>query len=609
MTGSRSRRRAFAVALTWLAAAAALPAAAQSTAPAGKPVPLFQRQTLPPPSTDPGAPKPVLPSQAVTAAPKAPARGGIQVETLDSFDRGGVGLLSGAEGGLGETMWQGSQRRMIDALVPRLPMRSPSPTQAALTRLLLLSAAAPPSPAEGETAGDLFGARLERLLAGGHVEQVLALAERGAVEPAKVGEAGARAIAEAWLLKGDDGPACAIAQVRLASAEDAYWQQLSTYCLALEGERAQVDFNIDLMREFDVQDPVYFALLPAVMGGKAKAPKNLSAPSPLHMAMMRKAGLKPPVDVLDGAGPAIWSVLALHPSADTAVRLAAAERAATVGALTPAALALIYRGVTFSAGELGKAEQAARGEPGPTTNALLYQAVLEQPEAEARAKMMQLALATAERQNRLPLLARVYLPQLREFTPTGALSWFARDAGRALLAGDELDFALTWFRTAHIAAGNRDTVALAAVLALWPLLAVADDAARVGYAEETLDTWWQVRQEEDAVDRFARAQALLAGLDVTGQPAKESALWPMAATAPSETLPAASGLLLAALDEAAEAVRSGETVLLALLALGDEGPGGRHIGTVAAAADALVRIGLGPAARGLLVEALLARGF
>ena len=605
MIGSRSSQGAFAVALTWLVTVAAAPAVAQTTAPSGKPVPLFQQQPLPPPTTtNPGAPQPVAPD-----TPKAPTPGGIQVETLDRFDRGGVGLLSGVDGGLGETMWLGSRRQLIDAMVPRLPMLSSSATQAGLVRRLLLSAASPPASAEGEATGDLFGARLERLMAGGLSEQVLALAERGAMEPAKASETGARAVAEAWLLKGDDGPACAIAQARLASAEDGYWQQLSTYCLALEGERAQVDFNIDLMRELGVEDTVYFSLLPAVMGGKAEAPKSLPSPRPLHMAMLRKAGLKPPADILDGAGPAIWSVLALHPSADVDVRLMAAERAAAVGAMTPAALALVYRGITFSAGDLGSAEDVARGEPGPTTNALLYQAVLEQPETEARAKMMQLALAAAERQGRLPLLARMYLPQLREFTPSGGLSWFARDAGRALVAAGEIDFALTWFRTAAIAAGNRDTVALAAVLELWPLLVIADDAARVGYAEETLDTWWQVRQEEDAVDRFTRAQALLAGLGVTGQPAHEAALWPVAATAPSENRPGASGLLLAALGEAAMAARSGETVLLALVALGDDGAAGRHMSTVVAAADGLNRVGLGAAARGLLVEALLARGF
>lgn len=610
MTGSRSSRAALGIWLAcWLGAGPA--ALAQGVQPqVGKPVPLFQQQPLPPPSTDRAAPTPV-PAPPGRPVPAPAARsGGIQVEPLGSFDRGGVGLLEDADGGLGQAMWRGSSRRLIAGLLPALPMASPSPAQQDLARRLLLSAAAPPPAATDEKPAELLGARLARLLAGGRIDAVLQLAERGALTAANADEPGARAVAEANLLRSETEPACTLADARLATAKDGYWQQLATFCLALADKRSEVDFNIDLMRELGVDDAAYFTLLPAVMGGKARL-TSLPAPTPLHIAMLRRAGIKPPSDILTDAGPPIWVALAEGESTPPAIRLAAAERAATVGALPPETLAEIYRAATVPAAKLAEAERVAREDkPGPESNALLLQAVAAAPDPEARARLLQLALAAAQRQpGRDLLLARVYAPELRALTPAATLTWFAQDAGRALVAAGDLDAALAWFRTAHIGAGNREPVAVAAVLELWPLLAVADDADRVGYGEETLDTWWQVRQEEGGPERFSRAQTLLAGLAAAGKPVQDTALWLAVATAPSETAPVASPQVMAALDDAARGVRSGETVLLALLALGDNGPGDRHMSTVAKVAAALTQVGLVTEARRILVEAMLARGF
>jgi hypothetical protein len=604
MTGSRSSRAAIGV---WLAcclgaAPAALAQGQTGQRPVGQPVPLLQQQPLPPP---PGATAPSKQAPATRAQPDTPAAGGIQVETLGSFDRGGVGLLDDGDGGLGAGMWQDSDRDLVAGLLATLPVASTSPAQQDLTRRLLLSTATPPA-GEG---GDLIGARLQRLLAAGQVDDVLALAERAALNASSASEPATRAVAEANLLSGRTDPACAIADARLATAEDGYWQQLATFCLALADKRSQVDFNIDLLREIGTKDDAYFALLPAVMGGKARL-KSLPAPTPLHMAMLDEAGVKPPADMLDGAGPPIWRALALDTDTPMPLRLAAAERAAAAGALPVETLAEAYRAVPFAADKLAGAEQAARDEPGPETNALLLQAASAEADPAAQARLVQLALAAAQRQgDRYPLLARIYRPMLAALTPSAAMTWFAQDAGRALLAAGDLDGALGWFRSAHIGASNREAVALAAVVELWPLLTVADDAERVGYGEETLDTWWQVRQEEADPARFGRAQALLAGLQVTGRPVRETALWQSVAPVATETAPVPSPQIAVALADAAAAGRGGETVLLALHALGDNGPGNRHISTVATVAAALAQAGLEKEARRIMVEAMLARGF
>jgi len=77
-------------------------------------------------------------------------------------------------------------------------------------------------------------------------------------------------------------------------AEDGYWQQLATFCLALTDKRSQVDFNIDLLREIGTKDYAYFSLLPEVMGDKAKH-KGLPAPQPQHSSMLAMSGVHHPV--------------------------------------------------------------------------------------------------------------------------------------------------------------------------------------------------------------------------------------------------------------------------------------------------------------------------
>jgi hypothetical protein len=66
--------------------------------------------------------------------------------------------------------------------------------------------------------------------------------------------------------------------------------------------------------------------------------------------------------------------------------------------------------------------------------------------------------------------------------------------------------------------------------------------------------------------------------------------------------------LLYALDEASEARRIGETVLLSLIVLGEQGPGESHAYALSTVLTALGRIGLESEARALAIEAALASG-
>ena len=76
----------------------------------------------------------------------------------------------------------------------------------------------------------------------------------------------------------------------------------------------------------------------------------------------------------------------------------------------------------------------------------------------------------------------------------------------------------------------------------------------------------------------------------------------------AEQRPAPDTAVLYALSEASQFGRLGETVLLALVALGEAGPGGVDPLVLHEVLAALVRAGLEDEARRLAIEAVLAGG-
>ena len=101
---------------------------------------------------------------------------GINVEELRQLDPDSLGTLTIEEGGFGTLMWDGSPRRKIERLLPKLPTRSTSRTMRDLMRRLLLSKAKAPA-GEPLVPGqkDLIGTRLALLSAMGDLSGVSSL--------------------------------------------------------------------------------------------------------------------------------------------------------------------------------------------------------------------------------------------------------------------------------------------------------------------------------------------------------------------------------------------------------------------------------------------------
>lgn len=585
--------RTSAVALV-VAVALVLPAAAQQPAP-GAPVPLGPLSGSAPPSTKP-------PSAALGgSAPGA----SVHVDTLGAVDPDSVGLIGDDKGGLGIELWKGTSRSDAATLLAALPAPLASPAERGLERRILeTTAAAPAGPSSGEA---LLALRVEKLMALGQAHDAVELVRAARADA--VGERLAHAEVEGLFFSGDNSGACAAVRGVGSSFKGLYWQEASAYCLALAGETDKAGMITDLMREQDSKaDPAFFALMDAIGGDRGVKVAALDDPSGLALSMMRAANRELPDALADDAHPAILRSVALAPNAGLDTRLAAAERAARLGALEPAELSEIESGVSFPADALAKPLTAAAADWGPRSRALLLRAALAQSVPTAKAEVVQRAIQLGRDKDELPQVRRTLAPALAGIAPASELMWFAADAGRALYALGRPDDANKWYAAVEAAAPSNEDAARAWI-ALWPLARIAGLPGKDGPPDpEVLSRWRTARlKESDGVAR-SRIALVFTLFDALGQTVPADAWDGLVKGAAASQAAMPDPAVWNAMRRAAADNRRGATVALALIALGPAGPGQASPITLAAVIGALHQVGLDADARAIALEAAATEG-
>ena len=322
--------------------------------------------------------------------------------------------------------------------------------------------------------------------------------------------------------------------------------------------------------------------------------------------MMRADRHQLPSDVLQSDEPAILRTVAVSPNASLDLRIEAAERAESMGALSAIALSQLYDSVPFTEDELINALSMAETDYGPRNRALLYRAARMQALPTARAEVLQRAWELARRHDHYGSAVRVNLPLILDLVPATELAWFAGEGGRALYAAGERDRAKLWFDLASRQAGA-SAEAAAAAIALWPLTRLADAAAEPGWDPMLLGAWWDETRAADD-DAAGRAILLYTLLEALGDPVGEADWLALLGAAPDEPSDPPASVLWRGLRAASEAGRLGETILFAIHLLGESGPGEVHPIVLGHVIDGLRRVGLEPDARRLAVEAAIGRG-
>lgn len=629
MTCSRNKALGSRPAILLLAGLMSLGGAAHALAQEAETV----RQYGPPATPTAAAPDPAVDAaiadetsrdENAPSVQKRPNSGAIVIGTLAQVDPSSVGLIDPSSGGFGTDMWAGSNRTLIERLLPLLPVVQ-SPALQRLNRKLLLTAAVVPEGDEGPKS--LIALRLERLAAAGDLASVLDLASR---LPAEFKDADmARLQVNAALLSGDVASACARMPVILqADPANAYWLQVSGYCRVAEGNMEAASLALEMFQERGVKAPLYFQLMARLMAPDSAAKnvielKGLQEPSPLIFSMLQKAGIPLPASVATKASALMLQAIATS-SAEIApeIRLEAAARAARNGSLPAEKLAELYGAVVFTPEEaahdtaLGDADMVGNIR-GPRADALLYQAALASEDINSRGPVIQAIWKRAKRLGALALQAQVNAPVISSIEPSPEALPYAGEIVRMLLLAGQFQRVAAWdnfirtMATPENAPQNtpENTEAAAFALSLWPLMTAADVQGAKSHNPKGLDVWWQAEQDRNASDGNSRRLLLVTTLSGLGYKIPDAAWIDLIGTPPPKEAAQPALLYGRYLGQAAKAKRLGEMALLSLISFGDGGPQKTHPVILGSALSALEAAGLDEDARAIAIEALILRGF
>jgi hypothetical protein len=599
MSGLRSKAAAALVSLLlWPAAIAAAqttltPSAADEGQGVGPPVVL-----TPPGAEGPGSDGTALQPVPAPSVERTPE--GIEVDTLAAVASDYGGTLDPGSGGFPIDMWRGSDRAFVERVLPQLPVARHSPALRDLARRLLLSSATAPA---GPAQVSLFSVRAGRLSALGDREGAAAL--MAMVPEAQRDAASEQLRLEAAFLAGEDEQACAdVATLIHRFDQDPYLQKALIYCQAKAGQTDQATLGLDLLREQGHADDETFFDLVKVLTGLRKDVKieSLGEPKGLHYALLKATGQTLPEGAMAASEPdMLESRLA---SDDPTVRLVASEEAVAAGLAQPEALARAYRAEAVTPEELAGALDLVPDSP--HARAVLFQAATQATIPTTRAALIQKALAAARKDGSFLTAGRVYLPAITELTPAPPIAAVAGEVGRALYLGGQYELAGAWLDTARTEAA-RNPDAAAAVPVLWLLARIAGSGEALVWDAKSVAAWRQAQAAAGDAEADLRAARLFALFDGLGEPAGDA--WRVLAdpAAPSAQ-PMINPATWFALGDAGEAGRLGETVMLALCALGADGPGGAHPLALSRAIAALRQVGLDAEARTIAFEAALANG-
>jgi hypothetical protein len=534
---------------------------------------------------------------------------GIEISRLTELDPESVGILDPNHGGFPANLWRGTERRTVERLLPHLPGALGSTTMRDLARRLLLTNAAPPVVRAGQASDrgtNLLALRVGRLAAMGDFEGLSGLLE---VAPQRYDtEAVARARVETLFLDARSDDACKEVRVKVAEQDSpVYWRKALVYCQILQKDADGANLGLALLREQGETDadPVFFALADNLLGLQDLDPA-LSPATALHLAMYQSTGRPLPVEAIDQASPGLLVLLARTSANSLEQRTKAAERALSLGLLKPAEVGQLYLEYPFDADQRANAISTAGQLSGAERRALLYQAASAQDVPAVRAEILNVALTTGDEDGSYGLRARVFEDLVAGIPLQPELAWFAGTAGRVLYAAGRFEQAGAWLNLAR-QESLMNTQAATAVTSLWPYSRLA--GARASTWQGDLSTWAEA-QVRLTPEEVAERQLLLRTIfKALGQ--SDPLVWTdLVGAQGADQL---AGLqpdpaLLYALSEASQLDKLGETVLLALLALGEDGPGGAHPLVLEEVLAALMRVNLTHEARMLAIEAAVANG-
>ena len=475
-----------------------------------------------------------------------------------------------ADGAPGESalppdLWRGLDGGTLQRLLAQASIPSDSP---ALASLLARALATSP---EGGSETSVRIAALERA---GRVNELINMLDEangpGALAP----------YALALLAAGRTEDSCAVALDAGGEASGTSKRAtflIPAYCAALSGDHGAARQALEVARDNGV-DAAFAA---RAIGGQAQRPALPQRADVLDYLFLKLGQGSVRADIAAKATPELLFLLARDDEAPAELRLAAAERAASLNVIDGETLASVY---ADAAPKLPKSAQS------PTAlRAKLFAALESQPSEKIRAESIDALLASSKD-------ARIEIPMAQALAK--ASGGFAQDTQSA-------NFAETGVRVAALAGDDQTAWDLTEQgsdrVRSWQLLLVTTDPLS-DRARTALDSGVDIALKAGLPGPLL--QRLVTALDALGEEVPIP-LWDLAAKAPQPDggyLPATG--VLSTLKEAADRGETGRTILLAASAFGPDGPKGAHLIALGDGLRALKRVGLETEARRLAFEAL-----
>jgi hypothetical protein len=572
------------------------------------------------------APQSVAAPAAVLPAAPEDNSVDIMVQPLTQLDPAGMGILTAEDGGFGANLWQESGFEVVTSLLTEAPRQNPSPTLRGLMRRVTLSTASSP---RGQTrqpvtnTSPFLAARLGYLYDTGALRFVRAMYER---LPSLMdnGEL-TRLQAEVALLAADETQACTLADEANRRHDDLFWLHLQALCRAAADDGEGADFAMDMARELGGSD----RLLDAVIAHMALSEENRAARrpdlqqpetlAPLHVAAMRMAGLPVPPAFLNNAPSIVLHAIALDNSMPLALRLEAGNRAAGQGALASRTLGRLFDVARVDAAALATALQIPMEDRSPQANATLYQAAKAATDPALRVRYLDLMWQRGQQTGDPVGVAQQTYEIAQSITPAAGYRSQAATLSRMLIAGNDIDGAVSWYLILRNAAATRDASATTDLIGLWPLMQVAGATSRVPWSGEILQIWWQSQAIYPGAERVSRGLRVFTLLEALGRKIPANYWLELRSIAAANEVADQTGLsgaslsaqqlaLMQGLREAAASKRLGESILWVAACLGEDGPAKTNPLLLAEIVRSLMSLGLVGEARGLALEALLANG-
>jgi hypothetical protein len=467
-------------------------------------------------------------------------------------------------------LWRGLEGSALARLLAQVPLPSPSPALAGLVARALTTN---PEGAGGETA-----MRVAALEWAGRVNELIEML-RSLAEANEPGAAGSYALA--LLAAGRTEDACAVqfgSEARPNSSSKRATFLIPVYCTALSGDKASARQALNVARGNGVD----VGLAVSAVDGRPPGAvlKNVDVLDYLFLKL-GQVGNRP--DIAAKASPELLFLLTRDDEAGAELRLAAAERAASLNIIDGETLAAVYRD---AAQRLPKSTQTPAA-----LRAKLFAALEGEMSEGSRAESID-ALLTSGKDARIEIpMAQAMAQASNGFTQDTQVANFAETGVRvAALAGDEQT---AWDLTEAAGARGRS----------WQLLLVTADPLSER-AHTALKSGVDIALKAGLPGPLL--QRLVTVLDALGGEVPIP-LWDLAAKLPQPDdgyLPATG--VLSTLKEAADADDVGRTILLAACVFGPDGPQGAHLIALGDGLRALRRVGLDAEARRLAFEALYA---